>query len=44
MSFLIREVPKHYPVEGCSGQVVTQTAMRVHFWDRHIRDTVVILE
>ena len=33
-----------YPVEGCSGQAATWTAMQVHLWHRNVRDTVVILE
>ena len=32
------------PVEGCPGRAGTRTAMRVHFWRRHVRDTVIILE
>ena len=32
------------PVEGCTGRAGTRTAMRVHFWRRHVRDTVIILE
>ena len=51
-----REEPKTYrmdfpkggaqicPVEGCPGRAGTRTAMRVHFWRRHVRDTVIILE
>ena len=35
---------KECPVEGCPGQVGTRTAMRVHFWRRHVRDVVIILE
>ena len=37
-------VPRPCPVEGFSGQASTRTAMRVHFWHRHVRDTVVILD
>ena len=44
MAFLTRSGPRPCPVEGCSGRASTQTAMRVHFWHRHVRDTVVILE
>ena len=36
--------PRSYPVEGCSGRASTRTAMKVHFWNRHVRDTMVILE
>ena len=32
------------PVEGCPGRAGTRTAMRVHFWCRHVRDIVIILE
>ena len=35
---------KDFPVEGCPGRAGTRTAMRVHFWRRHVRDTVIILE
>ena len=35
---------KDCPVEGCLGRAETRTAMRVHFWRRHVRDTVIILE
>ena len=32
------------PVGGCPGRAGTRTAMRVHFWKRHVRDIVIILE
>ena len=32
------------PVEGCPGRSGTRTAMRVHLWRRHVRDTIIILE
>ena len=35
---------KACPVEGCPGRAGTRTAMRVHFWRRHVRVTVIILE
>ena len=35
---------KECPVEGCPGRAGTRTAMRVHFWRRHVRDVVIILE
>ena len=35
---------KECPVEGCPGKAGTRTAMGVHFWRRHVRDTVIILE
>ena len=31
-------------MEGCPGRAGTRTAMRVHFWRRHVRDVVIILE
>ena len=44
MAFPARAGPRPYPVEECSGPASTRTAMRVHFWYRHVRDTVAILE
>ena len=35
---------KECPVEGCPGRARKRTAMRVHFWRRHVRDVVIILE
>ena len=32
------------PVEECSGRVLMRTEMQGHFWHRHVRVTVVILE
>ena len=32
------------PVESFPGRAGTRTAMRVHFWCRHVRDVVIILE
>ena len=32
------------PVKRCSGGASKRTAMSMHFWHRHIKDTVVILE
>ena len=32
------------PVEGCPGRAGTRTAMRVHFWRRHVQGTILILE
>ena len=31
-------------MEGCPGVLATRAAMRVHFVNRHVHDTVVILE
>ena len=44
MVFLTRAGPRPCPAEGCSGRALTQRSMRVHFWYRHFRYTVVILE
>ena len=44
MAFPAMEVPRPCLVEGCSGRALTWTATRLHFWNRHVRDTVVILE
>ena len=44
MVFLPREEPRPCPVKGCSGRSSMRTAVRVHFWHLHVRDTVVILE
>ena len=35
---------KACPVEGCPGRAGKRTAMRVHFWSRHVRDIIIILE
>ena len=43
MMFPAKSVPRSCPVEGYSGRAATQTEMRVYFWHRHVRDTVVIL-
>ena len=32
------------PVERCTGRAATRTAMQVHFFHRHVQDTVIILE
>ena len=44
MALPTRVGPRPCPVEGCSGWASTWTAMMVHFWNRQVRDTVVILE
>ena len=31
-------------MEVCPGRAGTQTAMQIHFWRRHVRDIVIILE
>ena len=43
ITFLAKTGTRPCPVEGCSGQVATRTAIRVHFWHWHVQDTVVIL-
>ena len=44
MAFPTRAGPRPCPVEECSGQNSIRTEMKVHFWYRHARDTVVIME
>ena len=44
VEFRMRARPRPCPVKGCSGRASTRAAMRVHFCNRHVRDTVVILE
>ena len=44
MAFPTKGDPRKFLVEGCRGQEAMQTAMRVHFLHRHVRDTVIILE
>ena len=36
--------PSNCPVKGCQVQVVMRTAMWVHLFHRHDRDTVIVLE
>ena len=35
---------RNFLVKGCWGRVATRTAMRVQFFHRNVRDTVIILE
>ena len=44
MVFPMRAGTRPCPVEGCSCRALMRTAMMVHFWYRHVRDTMVILE
>ena len=44
MVFSAKSGPRPFPFEGCIGRAATRTAMRVHFWNRNVRDTMVILE
>ena len=41
MEFPAKSGPNSCPVEGCNGQAATRTAIRVHFWNRHVRYTMV---
>ena len=44
MAFLTKGGPRSCPVEGFLGRAGTRTAMRMHFFNRHVRDIVIILE
>ena len=44
MNFPVKVGPQSFLVERCPGQVVTKTAMQVHFLHRHVLATMVILE
>ena len=44
MAFPTKGVPRSFPVEGCPGRAGTQTAMRMNFCSRNVRDIVIILE
>ena len=44
MAFNAKAGTRPCQVKGCSSQASTRTATRVHFWHRHIRDIMVILE
>ena len=44
VSFPTATGPQGCPVKGCSGRVATMTELRVNFFHRHVRDTMVILE
>ena len=35
---------RSFSIKGFSGRASTRMAMRVNFWHRHVRDTMVILE
>ena len=43
MLFPTATVPQECPVGGCRGQVATIMAIRVHFFHRYIRETIVVL-
>ena len=44
MAFPTAGVLRDYPIEGCPGRAATRTAVQVHFFHRHVRDNVIILE
>ena len=44
LAFLNKGDPRSCPVEGFPGRAGTRTAMRMHFFNRHVRDIVIILE
>ena len=44
MVFPAKAGPRHCPFEGFSGLAATRTDMWVHFYHRHIHNTVVIME
>ena len=43
MAFPTKGEMQSCPVEGCPGRSGTRTAMRMHFFNRHVRDIVIIL-
>ena len=43
IAFPAQVVPRPCPFEGGSVRLSTLTEMMVHLWNRHVRDTVVIL-
>ena len=44
MSFPTKGGLRQCPVEGFPGDLATRTAMQVHFVNRHVQDTVLMLE
>ena len=44
MSFPAKGGPRRCPVEGYPGKLATKTEMWVHFVQRHVLDTMVMLE
>ena len=44
MAFPTNRGPRNCPIEGCTGRAAMRTEMWVHFFHRHIRDNVIILE
>ena len=43
-AFPAKAGPRPCPFEGCIVRVATRMTMRMHFWHRHVQETVVILE
>ena len=43
MALLTKEGPRSFPVERCPGRSGTRAAMRMHFFNRHVQDIVIIL-
>ena len=44
MNFPTAGAPQEFPVEGRRGQKTKRTSMRVKLLNRHVRDTLIILE
>ena len=44
MEFPAKTGPMPFPVEGCNDRAATRMVMRVHLWNRHVQDTVAIIE
>ena len=44
MDFPTSRGPRNCPVKECWGRAATRTAIQVHFFHWHFRDTVIILE
>ena len=44
IAFLAKGGLRSCLMEGCPGRLATRTAMQVHFFHRHVLDTVVIIE
>ena len=43
MAFPAKSRHRPFPVEGCSGQVIILTSIRVHLWNQNFRETMVIM-
>ena len=44
MAFPTKGGPRSCPAEGCPGRAGTRTATRMNFFNRHVRDILIILE